>query len=340
MLENLPVFGICGWNKTGKTTLIEAVIPQLCKNGLKVAAFKHDVHGIDVDHPGKDSDRLFQSGADILLQGTQEELFRLHNFREGELAGIFETLSLNYDLILVEGYKSAPVPKVWLLGPDDKKPPANVERIVESFQWDSNRTDAFLSILQDWLPAQWTRTPLYGCVLIGGKSSRPGAPKHLLLKNGKTWLERTVELLEQVAERVVIVGTGKIPASLAGHIHLPDVLDAEGPLSGMLACMRWAPVASWLVAACDLPNISPDALKWLISTRAPGVWATLPKISDREALEPLLAHYDFRARPLLEKLRIQHDFSPAGIVSSSKVISPLIPEHLAASWENLNTENS
>ncbi len=161
----------------------------------------------------------------------------------------------------------------------------------------------------------------------------------MLLKNDKTWLERTVELLEQVVERVVIVGTGKIPESLDGHIHLPDVLDAEGPLSGLLAGMRWAPGASWLVAACDLPNISLDALKWLISTRVPGVWAALPKINESVGVEPLLAHYDFRARSLLEKLRIQHDFSPARIVASSKVISPLIPEHLAGSWENINTES-
>ncbi len=144
MPGNLPVFGICGWNKSGKTTLIEAVIPQLCKNGLKVAALKHDVHGIDVDHPGKDSDRLFQSGADILLQGTQEELFRRHDFREGELAGIFEALSSQYDLILVEGYKSAPVTKLWLLGPNDKKPPADVDGIIKAFPWDSNRADTFL----------------------------------------------------------------------------------------------------------------------------------------------------------------------------------------------------
>ena len=76
-IGRLPVFGVCGWSGSGKTTLIEAVLPKLLARNLKVAVVKHDVHAIDVDRPGKDSDRFFQAGADVYLQGN-EELSRRH----------------------------------------------------------------------------------------------------------------------------------------------------------------------------------------------------------------------------------------------------------------------
>ncbi len=76
MLTDFPAFGICGWSGSGKTSLIESVVPHLCRKGLKVAVLKHTDHEIQVDHPGKDSDRLFRSGADVFLSGSQEGLMR------------------------------------------------------------------------------------------------------------------------------------------------------------------------------------------------------------------------------------------------------------------------
>ena len=61
MLEGLPVLGVCGWSGSGKTTLIEAILPAFRAKGLKIAVIKHDVHGLDIDRPGKDSDRLFRA---------------------------------------------------------------------------------------------------------------------------------------------------------------------------------------------------------------------------------------------------------------------------------------
>lgn len=165
-----------------------------------------------------------------------------------------------------------------------------------------------------------------------------GAPKHLLLKNGETWLERTVELLQQVTERIVIVGAGAVPDDLPDHVRLPDVPDVFGPMAGILAAMRWAPQASWLVAACDLPDLTIDALHWLLSTRAPGIWATLPKLEEDPDIEPLLAHYDFRSHLLLEDLAAERDFCPGHIASYPQVISPTPLPHLTSAWRNVNTQ--
>lgn len=337
MLDKLPAFAICGGRGSGKTTLIERIIPLLGKKGLQVAVLKHNCHGIDVDRPGKDSDRFFEAGADVLLQGSQQQLTRIHQTSDNGLSGSLISLLQGYDLVLVEGHKSTALPKVWLSGEQEKEPPGQTANVLARLGRDSDRVAAILGILEKWLVGQWLKTPLFGSVLIGGSSRRLGEPKHLLRRDGRTWLEQTVELLQQVTDRVVIVGAGVLPKSLQNTGRLPDVPDAQGPMAGILAAMRWAPQASWLVAACDLPQLSVEALRWLLRTRAPGVWATLPRLTGKEGVEPLLAHYDLRSGLLLQRLADQREFSLAQLAGNSKVISPSPPAELAAAWKNINT---
>jgi len=73
------VFGICGWKNSGKTTLIESLIPHLIAQGLSLAVVKHDAHGLEVDRRGKDSDRFFRAGGDVILKGPGEEICRFKN---------------------------------------------------------------------------------------------------------------------------------------------------------------------------------------------------------------------------------------------------------------------
>ncbi len=168
MLADFPAFGICGWSGSGKTSLIEGVVPHLCKKGLKVAVLKHTDHEIQVDHPGKDSDRLFRSGADVFLHGSQEGLMRSREGAHLSLENTLSSLPLKYDLVLVEGHKNVPLPKVWLVDSPQSPAPTEIEGIVATLPPGSGRLESFLSILEDWLAQQWLRTPVLGCVLIGG----------------------------------------------------------------------------------------------------------------------------------------------------------------------------
>ena len=335
-IDSLPILGICGWSGSGKTTLIEQVAPKLAKDGLKVAVVKHDAHGIDVDRPGKDSDRLYRAGADVLLQGPGQEFCRTHRTDDVDLAVTLAGLADRYDLVLVEGHKGTPLPKVWLLGDDESAPPADIKGVAAILSRDADRVAAVLALLDSFLAEQWLKTPVFGCALIGGKSSRMGAPKHLLREDGRTWLERTAELLGRVCKSVVIAGGGDVPEGAACYPRLVDVPDAKGPMSGILAAMRWAPHTSWLVAACDLPGLTAEALDWLLSTRRPGVWATVPRLKDAPTVEPLLAHYDFRCRPLLQRQADGGNFRLADVASHPKVITPIAPDHLQAAWRNAN----
>ena len=180
---------------------------------------------------------------------------------------------------------------------------------------------------------------VWGSVLIGGKSSRMGQPKHLIQQDGVTWLERAVAKISPEVAQVVLSGAGELPASLASLPRVPDALGLAGPLAGILALLRWQPTVSWLVMACDLPDVQPEALSWLLAQRRPDRLAVLPQLDEDSPLEPLLAWYDSRCLPLLEKLaasgqpRLNRLAGQAGIC----VVQP--PAHLCRSWRNVNTQD-
>lgn len=175
-------------------------------------------------------------------------------------------------------------------------------------------------------------SPVFAGILIGGKSSRFGRPKHLELRDGKTWLERAVDAVRSHVEGIAILGAGELPEGLGTLPVLCDVPDLQGPLAGMLAAMRWKLSTSWVFLPCDLPCLSGEAVRWLVDQRRPDVRAVLPRLPGSDAPEPLLAYYDFRAAPLLERAR-----RPKDLVGEDGVVTPEIPEHLRASWTNVNT---
>ena len=129
-----------------------------------------------------------------------------------------------------------------------------------------------------------------------------------------------MELLRKVTQTVVLAD----PAALEGQICIPAAPDARQPMASLLAAMRWAPYASWLVVSGEAPDLSIDTLRWLLSTRAPGVWATLPRMRGK-ARAASLAHYDFRSRPLLEELAARGGRRPSQIAASVKVFTPEVP---------------
>jgi len=178
----------------------------------------------------------------------------------------------------------------------------------------------------------WSDAPLYGGILVGGGSSRMGQAKHLMQHAGRTWLDHAVDALRGRVSETVILGKAEMPQACESFPCLADVPGAGGPIAGMLAAMRWAPMASWLFVACDMPLISGEAVDWLLSFRAPGVWAVLPRLDGSPRVEPLLAYYNFRSLPCLEQVSV-----PRGLAGHDNVRSPLVPASLAAAWSNINT---
>jgi len=97
---------IVGKSDSGKTTLIEKVVPELVKLGLRVGTVKHDAHSFEIDHPGKDSWRHGQAGAHAYAIASPERLAFITRL-EGEmpLADIVRRFFIGFDLVVAEGYK-------------------------------------------------------------------------------------------------------------------------------------------------------------------------------------------------------------------------------------------
>jgi molybdopterin-guanine dinucleotide biosynthesis adapter protein len=115
----LQVLGIIGWSGSGKTTLLVAVLPLLRAYGLTVSTIKHAHHGFDMDRPGKDSHRHRLAGAHEVLVASSRRWALLHEVPGPEpvLPDLLAHLE-PVDLVLVEGFKTHPYPKLEVFRPE------------------------------------------------------------------------------------------------------------------------------------------------------------------------------------------------------------------------------
>ncbi len=108
------VIGIVGWKNNGKTTLVERLVRAFCRRGLRVSTVKHAHHSVDVDQPGKDSHRHREAGAAEVVLATARRWALIHELRdepEPPLEAILARMA-PVDLVIVEGFKSSPHPKI------------------------------------------------------------------------------------------------------------------------------------------------------------------------------------------------------------------------------------
>ena len=140
----MKVIGIAGYSGSGKTTLIEKMIPVLVAEGLRVSLIKHAHHEFDVDQPGKDSYRHRHAGCGEVLISSSRRWALINELRGAPEPSLQEQLKKfsPCDLVIVEGYKSEPIPKIEvhrashpvpLLHPDD----ANIVAVATDMALDT-----------------------------------------------------------------------------------------------------------------------------------------------------------------------------------------------------------
>lgn len=115
--STIPLLGVCAYGSgCGKTTLLTHLIPLLNARGIHISIIKHAHHSFDIDHPGKDSYLLRQAGAVQTLLGSSKRwalMTELPVEREPSLDELASQLDPALaDLVLVEGFKQAPIPKI------------------------------------------------------------------------------------------------------------------------------------------------------------------------------------------------------------------------------------
>lgn len=110
----VPIVGFVGRSNSGKTTLIERLIPELVAVGYRVATIKHAGHGFDLDTEGKDSWRHKRAGASSVIVVSKGSLAMFSDvsseIRVEEVRDRF--IDHDLDLIIAEGWKSEGFPKV------------------------------------------------------------------------------------------------------------------------------------------------------------------------------------------------------------------------------------
>lgn len=123
---NTPILGIAAHSGTGKTTLLEQLLPLLKQQGLRIGMVKSSHHTIEPDTEGKDSYRLRHAGAQQLVLSTPERSICYTEYHYSHHRNLDEQLSLLnpelLDLILVEGFREAPIPKIELHRADYERP--------------------------------------------------------------------------------------------------------------------------------------------------------------------------------------------------------------------------
>jgi molybdopterin-guanine dinucleotide biosynthesis protein A len=179
--------------------------------------------------------------------------------------------------------------------------------------------------------------PVWGLVLAGGESRRMGRDKALLKRDGHTQLSRSVELLERHLERTFVSARAE-QADEPERSRFPQIVDRYsgiGPAAGILSALQQYRNVSWLVLACDLPNVDDSTIDFLLHHRSPDHSFTAFRSSYDELPEPLCAIY----RP--ESCAIFEEFVQNGIICPRKILirsdTYLLQQPDPSALDNVNT---
>ncbi len=113
IVKETPVVSVVGRSGSGKTTLIEKMVGELTGRGYRVATIKHNRHGFDIDHPGKDSWRHREAGARMTVIASPKKIALIRDVdRDYGIDEIRDRYIDDVDIIIVEGYKKNDFPKI------------------------------------------------------------------------------------------------------------------------------------------------------------------------------------------------------------------------------------
>lgn len=123
-----PVVAIVSKKNSGKTTLIAKLIPELIKRGYRVGTVKHDVHGFDIDHEGKDSWKHKRSGAQTVVISSPSQVAVIKDLKEEEtLDDLVDKYFESEDIVIAEGYKRGNKPKIEVFRKSEHATPLSYE---------------------------------------------------------------------------------------------------------------------------------------------------------------------------------------------------------------------
>lgn len=341
----------CGYSDSGKTTLIARIVQSLSRE-YNVGYLKHDVHSFAMDHEGKDTYRVRQSGAHTVFISDPAHFAQVQSGSLEDVA--VKQIFLNNDLFFVEGYKELPLPKIVVLDPNEEildvfergaltqviafvgsvDRPARLPSEYPFFHRDD--TGGIKQFILSHLNGHVRQTPLYGLVLAGGKSVRMKRDKSSLMYHGRPQSGHCFDLLSRHCEKVFLSNREE-QAQSVDHRDLPQIHDTFldiGPLGGILSAMASHRGAAWLVVACDLPFVTAATIEALIRQRDPFKMATAYQSSHDGLPEPLCAIYEPKGYARLVQFLGNGCTCPRKILINSRI--RLLQQDDLSSLDNVN----
>lgn len=294
-----PIVSFVARSGTGKTTFLCKLIPALRARGVRLMVVKHDVHGFEVDKPGKDTWRLRQAGAHRVVIANSEQI-AIMGRADGEqpLLSLVARHGADVDLVLTEGYRRSGMPKVLIArtgAPQAFDP--GPEEIAEAI---AVVADAPVSLdlpllplddpvpCADWLierflPPDRLERALTGVVLAGETADS--------------------DVARRLAERLLPVCTGGVmlvaPRGTAPPPDLPrnvtvvtDLLPEHAALGGLYTGLALARTPFVFLASCGLPDLDTGLVAWMRELPPARADVLLPIADGRE--QPTHAIYGHR----------------------------------------------
>jgi molybdopterin-guanine dinucleotide biosynthesis protein MobB len=314
MLFHPYEIAISGFSGTGKTTLAAAIVRSLSAR-FTVGFYKHGCHRFTLDREGKDSHVIRQAGAATVMISDPEQKAVISGTGGSTLRE--RRVFLECDLLLVEGLKELPLPKLLMVDREKKilghleagsipEVVALVETEPETVACrrfglpvfhrdDINTITAFV---ESFLAGQVSRTPVSGLILAGGQSMRMGCDKALLAYHSNNQLIHTASLLRPHCGEVFVSCRSEHAETYAA-LGLPVITDRyleTGPAGGVLSALQRYPEKAWIIVACDMPFLEEALFASLVENRMPLRFATAFRNAASQKLEPLCTLYEPKSR--------------------------------------------
>jgi molybdenum cofactor guanylyltransferase len=165
---------------------------------------------------------------------------------------------------------------------------------------------------------------IVGCILAGGKSSRMGSDKSLLMIDGASLIERVVAVLRDVFAAVVVASDRTDEYKFLGLPILPDIRKNCGPLGGIHAAFMQTEADRLFVLACDMPFVSAELIQHVVSADS-GANAAVPTMDGR--LQPLCGLYSRMCLPIIERSLNNGTYKLRSVLAElTPTIVPLTPD--------------
>lgn len=335
------ILAVCGVKNSGKTTLIQKLIPLLQTQGLKVSAIKHDGHDFEPDVPGTDSHAFWKAGAlgTAIFSDSKYMVIRKEKMSYQQMGELFPEA----DLILAEGLKNTSCPKLEIVRQGISTKPVSCREglfgiltDLPSGLFDTGKDPLSVPVLPLQDPEEIARrildfyfavNSLSMVVLAGGLSNRMGEEKADLKYNETSFLDYQLTKGHILGIRELLVSgyRGLRVKRFQEEILVPDHIPASGPLGGLEACFQAASAPYALVLPVDMPAVTVSVLTSLISgfrryiegEASAGKRPDIMLLSHKGRKEPLAAVYPTELAALAGERIMSGDCSVMGFVRAA-----------------------